>query len=108
MGPLAVVETFKEYIDEGDLDGMLSLYGEKNERQPLKRQNYAEMRPVMERYVRAWKGAPFIRGQVEVNDAEQVVYVRCKETSDLLKFYTRPYLGKWYISDLEVHSLPRW
>ena len=101
-----VVETFKVYLDAGNTDGMLSLYGEKNQKEPLKLKHYEKMRPVMYRYIDAWQGVSFVREAIaEILDGAEVVYVKSSSTDDLLKFYLRNYMGSWFVSDIEVYAL---
>jgi hypothetical protein len=104
--PQAVVASFKGYLDEGNTQGMLTIYGEIDEQIPLKVENYEKMRPSMEHFVESWQYRTFQTDSVEVNgEGAEVIHLSCAETNELIKFYTRLYEDKWFIADIEVYSL---
>ena len=102
----AVVTSFKSSVDQGNTEGMLSIYGEIDESVPLKPENFEKMRPSMEHFVESWQNSIFVVDSIQVHGEDsQVVFVTSTSTSELLKFYTRLYSDKWFISDLEIYSL---
>ncbi len=95
-----VVNLFKSYINDGNIVGMLSLYGDVDINTPLQPSNYERMRGPMSTLQGAWSGQPFIL----LSDSSTVIHVSSPLTHEYIKFYTAQYDAKWYIKDTEVYD----
>jgi hypothetical protein len=103
--PGDVVASFKAFINSGNIDGMLSLYGDFEISAPLQESNYSRLSEPMEMYAQAWRNAPFNLVKQETGaGGEVVVHVDAPSTKEYIKFYTIEYDGKWYIKDTEVYD----
>lgn len=100
----SVVNLFKHHMDSGFIWGMLTVYGDIESPGPLKLSNYYRMVEPMGVFAGSWGDKTFVIEEVKENGKNsEVVFVRCSESNELIKFYTEKYDGKWYIGDTEVY-----
>lgn len=104
--PLAVVNQFKAYIDDGNIAGMLSIYGDVDVDAPLQPSNYDRMRDPMHTLQSAWAKRSFeVTNEGELDKGGVVVYITSSETGEYVKFYTANYNGAWFVRDTETYPL---
>jgi len=103
-GPTTMVRLFKERLDAGDINGMLSLYWDPEVEAPLQPENAPRLVEKMEKFIELWKDLNFDLEKVTlIKNLEFVFYMYNAPTRQQIKFYTVKSGTLWYIKDTEFY-----